>query len=355
MAEEQDRSQKTEQPSQRRLDDARRRGQVATSREVNHVFILGAAALLVAVFAGDLCQQLGNILLPFIEAPHRFRVDPAALTGLLAETGMAVGAALLIPTLLFVFAAIASGLVQNGPIASTEPIKPKLERISPVAGAGRLFSLRQLVEFLKGLAKVSLISGAAALILWPSRDTVLASVELEAGPLTTLLGSLTLYLLGAVTFLVAVFALLDIAYQRFEHHKQLRMSRRDLQDEHKQTEGDPLLKARLRQLRLERARRRMMAAVPEATVVITNPTHFAVALRFDADTMAAPRVVAKGVDAIALRIREVARTSQVPVVENAPLARALHSAVELDTEVPPAHYHAVAEIIGRIMQLGRAR
>lgn len=353
MAEEQDQSQKTEQPTERRLDEARRRGQVPNSREVNHVFMLGAATLLVGVLAGDLAQQLGDLLLPFIEAPHSIRLDPPAMTGLLAEIGAGAGMALVVPVLLFLAAAIASGVVQNGLVASTEVLLPKLERISPVAGLKRLFSLRQLVEFAKGLAKVALVTVAAGLILWPSRSAILAAVELEAGPLAATLGGLMIHLLGGTTLLIAVVALLDVAYQRFEHRKQLRMSRRDLQDEYKQTEGDPHLKARLKSLRLERARRRMMAAVPDATVVITNPTHFAVALRFEAGSMAAPRVVAKGVDGLALKIREVARASRVPVVENPPLARALHRSVELADEIPPAHYQAVAEIIGRIMQLSR--
>jgi flagellar biosynthetic protein FlhB len=145
-----------------------------------------------------------------------------------------------------------------------------------------------------------------------------------------------------------------VAYQRFEHRKRLRMSRRDLQDEFKQTEGDPQLKARLRSLRMERARRRMMAAVPDATVVVTNPTHYAVALSYENERMAAPRVVAKGTDEVALRIRRVAREHGVPVVENPPLARVLHAAVDLDGEVPPAHYRAVAEIIGRVMRVRAA-
>lgn len=201
------------------------------------------------------------------------------------------------------------------------------------------------------MAKIALVAAAAVLILWPWAGSITAANTLPPGALAALLRDLSVRLLGAIAVLVALLALLDVAYQRFEHRKRLRMSRRDLQDEFKQTEGDPQLKARLRSLRMERARRRMMAAVPDATVVITNPTHFAVALAYESASMAVPRVVAKGTDDVALRIRLVAREHGVPVIQNAPLARVLHAAVDLDDEVPPAHYQAVAEIIGRVMRL----
>jgi flagellar biosynthetic protein FlhB len=252
--------------------------------------------------------------------------------------------------LLFVGAALASGLVQHGWIWSAAPLAPKLERVSPIAGAKRMFSLRSLVEFGKGLLKIVLVGAAAVVLLWPAAPRVLAAIGLDAGPLLALLHTLALRLLLGIAALTALIAALDSLYQRFERHRQLRMSRRDLQDEFKQTEGDPLLKARLKSLRMERARRRMMAEVPKATVVVTNPTHVAVALRYDA-TMAAPRLVAKGMGALAERIRAIAHDHRVPIVRNPPLARALHGAVELDAEVPPAHYRAVAEVIGYVLRL----
>ena len=353
MADDQDKSQKTEEPTHKRLEDARRKGQVASSREVNHVFILGAAVLLIGGLAADLAPRLGAVLLPFVASPHALPTDPAGLAQMLVEVTQAVGAVLLVPTLLFVAAAIAAGLIQNGLVVSKEPLTPKLERISPVAGVKRLASLRQLVEFLKGVLKIVLVTVASGVVLWPWIDPMMLSVALDAGPLTGLAADIALRLLGAITVLVALLALLDVAYQRFEHKKQLRMSRQDLKDEFKQTEGDPQLKARLRGLRMERARRRMMAAVPDATVVITNPTHVAVALRYDGQGMSAPQVVAKGVDQVALRIREVAREAGVPLIENPPLARTLHASVDLGAEIPPVHYQAVAEIIGRVMNLRR--
>lgn len=351
MAEEQDQSQKTEEPTQRRLDEAHRKGQVASSREVNHVFIFGAALLVVGALGGGVSTRIGEIILPYMAAPHEIPLDPGGLLAALSATAAAIGGALALPAALFVAAALAAGLVQNGPMSSLEPLAPKLERISPVAGAKRLFSLRALMEFLKGVLKITLVGAAAAAILWPWQTSILASNRLDPAQIPDLLTDLVLRLLGGITALVTVLALLDVAYQRFEHRKKLRMSRRDLQDEAKQSEGDPQIKARLRSLRMERARRRMMAAVPDSTVVITNPTHYAVALAYDQERMAAPRVVAKGADELALRIRRTAEEHRVPVIRHPPLARVLHATVDLDGEVPPAHYQAVAEIIGRVMRL----
>ena len=354
MAEDQDQSQKTEEPSQRRLEEARRKGQVASSREVNHALVLASGALFVGVLAPGLALRLTEALRPFIERPHALAIDAAALGPTFKALVAALGWAALPAALLFVGAALASGLIQHGPIWSAAPLAPKLERISPTAGAKRLFALRSLVEFGKGVVKIVLVGAAAIVLLWPAAPRILAAIGLEAGALLALLQSLALRLLVGIAALTALIAVLDSLYQRFERHKQLRMTRRDLQDELKQTEGDPLLKTRLKSLRMERARRRMMAEVPKATVVVTNPTHVAVALRYDT-RMPAPRLVAKGMGALAERIRAVAHDHRVPVVRNPPLARTLHGAVELGAEIPPTHYRAVAEVIGYVLRLQRRR
>jgi flagellar biosynthetic protein FlhB len=353
MAEEQDQSQKTEEPTQKRLEEARGKGQVATSREVNNAMMLGAAALFVALLAPTVAGDVARVLRPFIAAPHSFAAAPADLRQTLLLLIGELGALMLLPALLFLAAALASGLVQNGLVFSAEPLAPKLSKISLVAGTKRLFSAKSLVEFVKGVLKISLVGAAGVALLWPMAPAVIQSAGLGTGPLLVLLRDLTLRLLAGVAALTALIALFDVLYQRFEHRKQLRMSRRDLQDEFKQTEGDPAVKARLKGLRMERARRRMMAAVPDATVVITNPTHYAVALSYTADTMAAPRLVAKGVDALAERICTLARTHRVPIVQNPPLARALHAQVEIGGEIPPAHYRAAAEVIGYVLRLKR--
>lgn len=351
MAEDEDQSQKTEEPSQRKLDDAREKGQVATSRELNNALMISAAAAFVLLLAPRITSDLSLALTPFIESPHLFALTIDDLRLLAAGLLSQVGLALILPALLFVGAALASSLVQNGLVISAEPLKPKWEKLSPVSGAKRIFSLKSFVEFVKGLFKISLIGAAAVVLLWPEAALVIQTTGIEIIGTVVILQDLTLKLLIGVAALMMVIALLDLVYQRFEHQKQLRMSRKDLQDEYKQTEGDPHVKARLRGLRAERARRRMMADVPDATVVITNPTHFAVALLYQQDGMSAPKAVAKGLDLVALRIREVAEAHQVPIVENPPLARALFAAVDLGEEIPPEQYRAVAEVIGYVMRL----
>lgn len=353
MAEDEDQSQKTEEPSQRKLEDARKKGQVATSRELNNGLMISAAAAFVALLTPNIANDLSQILTPFIATPHSFIISINDLRLIAVDLIMSVGSALVLPALLFLSAALASNLMQNGLVVSAEPLKPKLEKLSPISGAKRIFSLKSFVEFIKGLFKISLIGAAAVVLLWPDAATVTKAVEIEMSGVLAILQSLTLKLLVGVAALVLVIALLDLLYQRFEHQKQLRMSRKDLQDEYKQTEGDPHIKARLKGLRAERARRRMMTDVPKATVVVTNPTHFAVALLYDSENMAAPRAVAKGADLTALRIREVAEAHHVPIVENPPLARALYAAIEIGDDVPPEHYHAVAEVIGYVMRLER--
>lgn len=356
MAEDRDESQKSEEPTQKRRDDARKRGQVVSSREIHHWFIILAAAIAAFGIAPPMMRAIGQRLAPFIEAPHALRFDGgagvAAWAGALAlDIGLAVAPAIAI----LLAAAVAAGLLQAGPLLAAETIKPKLEKISPLRGLKRLFSSRSLVEFAKGLAKISIVAVAAWAILQPEFHRIERFASYEPAALSAALQGLTVRLLATVVAIMTVVAALDYGYQKFKHLQQLRMSRQELKDEYKESEGDPVVKSRLRQLRMERARRRMMQAVPKADVVITNPTHFAVALQYEADRMSAPKVVAKGADLVARRIREIAAEHKVPIVENPPLARALYAAVELDAEVPPEHYKAVAEVIGYVMKLRRGR
>lgn len=351
MAEEQDDSQKTEEPTQKRLDDAREKGQVASSREINHWFMILGATLLVTVFAPQMAIDLGRLMLPFIEQPEAIPTDLDHLRRVLLWTGGGLILALVLPLVVMIAAALASGVVQHGFVFSVEQITPKLEKISPLAGVKRLFSMKSIAEFVKGLLKLAIVGAVAAMLLWPIGQELEALVTLEMAQLLMEVKSLSGRLLVGVLSVMTLIAGLDFLYQKFEHLKKLRMSRQELKDEFKQTEGDPIVKSRLRQIRMERARRRMMAAVPESDVVITNPTHFAVALKYEFGGVGAPRVVAKGADQVAFRIREIARENDVPVVENPPLARALHASVELDEEIPPEHYKAVAEVIGYVMRL----
>ena len=357
MAEnQQDDSQKTEEPTHRRLEQAREKGQVARSQEVNHWFMILAATIILAIFAKSVTGGIVSHLHRFIEQAHAIRLDGPQLREIVLGSVIDLGLIVLVPVLLILFAAVLAGFVQTGLVFSTEPLTPKLEKLSLGRGLKRLFSTRSLVDFAKGLVKIAIVAAVVVLLLWPEVDIIPIITTMDLGSFLDLLQTLSLRVLVGVLSVMTVIAGLDFLYQKQQHLKQLRMSKQELKEEFKQTEGDPMIKARLRQIRMERARQRMMAAVPEADVVVTNPTHYAVALKYDDATMEAPVLTAKGVDHVARRMREIAREHDVPIVENPPLSRALYDSVEVDREVPPEHYKAVAEIIGYVMRLkGRMR
>jgi flagellar biosynthesis protein FlhB len=252
-----------------------------------------------------------------------------------------------------VLAAIAGNVIQHRLVWSTEALTPKLSKISLGAGLKRLFSKQALANFVKGLLKLALIGAIMTAVLWPERVRFDSMVRTDPARMLSITQSLALQALGAVVAVLALIAAADYLFQYRQWFERQKMSFRELKDEFKQTEGSPEIKAKIKQIRQQRSRKRMMAAVPSASVVITNPTHYAIALKYDRG-MNAPLCVAKGVDLIARRIREVATENNVPVVENPPLARALHATVEIDQEIPPEHYQAVAEIIGYVMRVNRA-
>jgi len=249
--------------------------------------------------------------------------------------------------------AVVANLIQHRPLVSLDPITPKFSKISPLAGAKRLFSRDSLVNFLKGLFKIGIVAVVMFYALWPERDRFETMVTADPAALLAITQELVLKVFWAAVAIMTIIAAADFAYQRQTWWAKHRMTLQEVREEFRQMEGDPKIKGRLRNIRLQRARKRMMSAVPKATVVIANPTHFAVALKYERG-MNAPVCVAKGVDLIARKIRDVAREHDIPVVENPPLARALHGTVEIDQEIPPEHYRAVAEVIGYIMRLRRA-
>ena len=351
MAADNDASQKTEEPTPRKLEEARKKGQVANSREVNHWFLILAGAVAFMAFAPSMTQDIVGSLSRFVTEPDLIIVDRAgigsALSGLVGEVLMAM-----LPFMsVLIIAAILAGVVQTGFLVSFERIKPELSKISILKGLKRLFSLKSVTEFLKSLFKLAIVGSIVAALLSPVFDNLPRLMTLATADVMGVLLTLAVRLFIGVLSIMTVIAIVDVLYQRFEHLKSQRMSRQEIKDEMKQTEGDPQIKARLRQIRTERARRRMMASVPEADVVITNPTHFAVALKYDPEEMSAPRLLAKGVDAVAERIRGVAIENEIPLVENPPLARALFESVDIDAEIPPEHYKAAAEIISYVFQL----
>ncbi|HET6156826.1 MAG TPA: flagellar biosynthesis protein FlhB [Dongiaceae bacterium] len=355
MAEGQDNSQKTEDPTSRRLDEARNRGQVANSREVNNLLMLGVFSLSVLLFGGSAAGALYKAALPFVESPDQVPVDFGNLVGIAWHLLVVLLIAGAIPLILAVAAAIGAGYLQFGLIFSADGIMPKLDKISPLAGLKRMFSMRSLAEFVRGLMKIAVVGSVAMFLILPEVAHLNKLIGMEMIQLLAETKALLAKLLIGVVAIVAAIATIDVVYQRLQHLREMRMSRQEIKEEFKETEGDPLIKGKLRQLRMERTRRRMMAQVPQSDVVVTNPTHYAVALKYDGASMAAPKMMAKGVDKVAQKIREIAKEHGIPIVENPPLARGLYAAVEIDQEVTPEFYKAVAEVISYIFKLKRRR
>src|SRR5262245_46793585 len=353
MAGEQDDSERTEDPTQRRLDQAIERGDVVKSQEVNAWFVIAAATLALLAFSNSMGSGLTSTFRGLIANSYAIPVDGGGVLRLFQQLGLEIMAAVAIPFLLLMLAAIAGNMIQHRLVWSAEGLRPSLSKISPAGGFKRLFSKQAVANFVKGLLKLALLGAIMASLLWPQRYRLESVIGMDPLAVAVLSKTLSLELMGAVVAVLALIAAADYLFQYRTWYEKQKMSLKEIKDEFKETDGDPKIKAKIRQLRQSRVRKRMMAAVPTATVVITNPTHFAVALKYDRG-MAAPVCVAKGQDNIALKIREVAKQNNVPVVENPPLARALHATVEVDQEINPEHYKAVAEVIGHIMRLNRS-
>ncbi|MBI3512979.1 MAG: flagellar biosynthesis protein FlhB [Proteobacteria bacterium] len=341
---------KTEEPSGKRLGDAREKGQVAQSREVAHLIMVSAMLVVILMLGPLLTRDLALMLRRFVELPHQIRIDHDDFHFLMVDMSGQLAAVLAVPLLLLLLAAFAPSLLQNGFLWSTQGLTPQLSRISPFSGLKRLFSLRNVTELAKGIVKMALVGIVATVLLLPLFGYVEQYISTDVLMLLPQLLTLSVKLLSGVIAILVLVAGADYIYQRYEFMKSLRMTKQEVKDEFKQMEGDPVIKSALRRIRQQRARTRMMAAVPTATVVVTNPTHFACALKYDPG-MNAPVLLAKGADLLALRIIDKAREHFIPVVENPPLARTLFASVEVDAEIPREHYKAVAEVIGFVMRM----
>jgi flagellar biosynthetic protein FlhB len=350
VAEEQDDTERSEDPTQKRLDEALKRGDVVKSQEVNTWFVLAGATLILLSFSGSMSSGVARMLAGLIAQAHNIPLDGRSLMHTMQTLALETIAAVALPFVLLVLAAIAGNMVQHRLVWSAEALKPKLSKVSPGAGFQRLFSKVAAANFIKGLIKLSLIGAVMAGLLWPKRNQLDGLVAMDPAIILALTKTLSLEMLGTVVAILAIVAAADYLFQYRQWYERQKMSVREMKEEFRQSEGDPAIKAKIRQLRQTRMKKRMMAAVPKASVIITNPTHYAVALQYDRG-MNAPLCLAKGIDNIALKIREVAAEHNIPVVENPPLARALHATVEIDEEVPPEHYKAVAEVIGYVMRL----
>jgi flagellar biosynthetic protein FlhB len=346
-----DSSQQTEEPTQRRLDDAEAKGDIVKSQEVSTFIVLGGGTLAIAIFGQSSAENFVQTFRVFFEQPDQLLVDPGGIMDLMRGTLLHMAMIFGPPIGFLVATALAAHLLQHRPVFALERLIPDFSKISPQSGLQRLFGMDGVTNLGKGLVKMAIVGTVVWTTLWPMRGQLGSTLEESPAALAADMVHLIMRVLFAALSVLAVVAVLDYLLQRMRFIQRNRMSKQEVKEEHRLNEGDPLIKARIRRIRAEKARKRMMAAVPRATVVITNPTHFAVALKYEQGEMAAPVCVAKGVDALALRIRAVAEENKVPVVENPPLARALYATVEIDEAVPPEQYKAVAQVIGYVMKL----
>lgn len=349
MSDEDD-SSKTEEPTAKKLDEAAKRGDVPRSMEVNHFVILFGATLIVASFSDGIMRKLRLALVHFFEKPQDFPADAGKMLDLARELTLIIGLILAPIFGAFVLFAVLSSAAQVRPKLATSKWDDMLEALNPISGFRKIFNPQSLVELGKNIVKLAILSVVMTVVIWGDFRDIGMLITMEPMMQLKEIERLTLVLMKGVLGALAIIAVADWLYQRQKHHTKMMMTKQEVKEEFKQQEGDPLVKGKLRSLRMQKAQQRMMTAVPKADVVVTNPTHYAVALQYDSLNMQAPKVVAKGQDFLAQRIREIAAEAAVPIVANPPLARALYT-VELDAEIPEDYYRAVAELISYVMQL----
>lgn len=352
MSEESD-LERTEPATPKRIEKAREEGQVARSQELTTFALLMVAAAGLVFLGADLMDKLLRIMKAGMQVERELAFQPDLMLTRFYELALEGLIAIAPLLLLLIIVAFFAPMLLSGWMISAKALMPKFDRINPIKGFGRLFSMRSLVELVKAIAKTIVIGGVAALIIWNNKEEVMAllTVPVDSGISQTgeYLAMSFLLTVGAMALIV----LIDVPFQIWDHAKQQRMTKEEVRKEQKEDEGDPFVKARIRGLQREAARRRMMAEIPNADVIVTNPTHYAVALKYKSETMRAPTVVAKGVHLLAARIREMAEEHRVPILEAPPLARALYYHAELESEIPEKLYTAVAEVLAYVFQLRR--
>lgn len=353
MAEDSD-LERTEPASPRRLEKARAEGNVPRSRELATFAVLLASTAVIAMMGMFMFRGLGNVMRSTLDFGRDDIASPVMMGRNLMDAGME-GMLLLLPLAgTVVVAAIAANVLVSGWVFSTKAFAPDFAKLNPISGIARLFSLVSAVELLKALLKGGLIAGVAGWMIWHQREGILV---LAAEPLESAMvhfGEITLFTFLAAAGAYALVVAMDVPFQLWNYQRQMRMTKDELRQEAKESEGDPQIKARIRSLQREAARRRMMQAVPKADVVVTNPMHFAVAMQYDEKHMAAPVVIAKGSQLVAQRIKEIAREHRVPIVEAPPLARALHRHVEVGDAIPGTLFSAVAQVLAYVYQLNQS-
>jgi flagellar biosynthetic protein FlhB len=346
---------KTEPATPKKLEKAREDGQVARSPELTTFIVLLVSAGGVWFMGSSLMGQMSAVMKNGLQLERELAFDSQLMLPRLGQLASDAVLALLPLFLLLVIAALAAPMLLSGWLFSAKALQPDFKRINPMSGLARMFSKKSLVELIKAVTKALVIGGVGALVIWHYRDAVLSlasqSVDSGIAQMGNLLGLSFFIIVGSMLLIV----LIDVPFQIWQHAEKLKMTKEEVRKEMKETEGDPHVKARIRSLQREAARKRMMAEIPKADVIITNPTHYAVALRYQDSAMRAPKVVAKGSHLLAGRIRELAQQHQIPILESPRLARALYHHTELGDEIPETLYTAVAEVLAYVFQLRRYR
>jgi flagellar biosynthesis protein FlhB len=346
MAESEDKSSKTEEPTEKKISDAIEKGNVPVSKEALTFASILAILTVTYFYIGNGVSNLTSALERFIDDPSGIALDNAAdATSLLEVLGYASASFLAPLVAILATGGLAAAFLQNAPRMVGDRVQPKLSRISPKEGFKRIFGAQGWMEFAKAIFKFLIIGFVVGVLLFFDSFRVVNAMFSDPSTLPELLLTLTVRLLSAVCIATVLLVVVDILFSRSHWRRELRMSHKDIKDEHKQTEGDPMVKARMRSLQRDRSRRRMIADIPRATIVIANPTHYAIALRYVLEEGGAPVVVAKGKDLIALKIREVAEKHGIPVIEDKPLVRSMYDKVDIDRSIPAEFYQVVAELL----------
>jgi flagellar biosynthetic protein FlhB len=346
MAETSDLASKTEEPTEKKIRDALEQGKIPISREASVFASMAALMVIQAFLIGQSVQELVPTLKGLLDDPNDFRlIAPADAKVLLSAVGLQAMRFLLPIVLVMIVFGLAASLLQNSPRLVLERIQPDLSRISPAQGWSRLFGAQGLVDFAKAVFKLVSVSLVVGLVLRSSEARAFEAMYTDPVALPEMILTIAMRIVSAICIATIVLVAVDLAWARFHWRRELRMTKQELKDEHKQAEGDPIIKARLRSLARDRSRQRMISAASRASLVIANPTHYAIALRYQRDENPAPLVLAKGMDAIALKIREIAEENRIPVIENKALARALYEAVQVDQVIPAEFFRPIAEII----------
>ena len=342
---------KTEDPTGKRISDASNKGQVAASQEIQSLGVFVVIAILVPTIFPSMMSYFYSLNRKFIENAHAFVAGRQDFEIVFREVIFQVGIYASPIMFIFLITGFAIQVIQVGWNPSFEKFQIKFDKFSPATGIKKIVGVRSLVEAAKGIVKIGIIGTVILILVMPLVSDVELLPAFHINHVLDRIKNIVLVVLAITILIMTIIAALDFAYQKWDHKNKLKMTKQEVKDERRQQDGDPLIKQRIAALRIERQRERMMQAVGKADVVITNPTHYAIALQYDMDKMPAPILVGKGVDEIAARIREVAEQNEIPIVENPPLARALYAAVEIDEEIPQEHYHAVAEVIGYVYRL----